>query len=396
MTDPLDTAIPPSFFDEEFPVDERKCRLLGPTALVVQALMGVFVILSLVFKRNREKPKRPWKIWMFDVSKQIAGQMFVHGVNVLISDLGAHHASGNPCALYFLNILIDTTLGVGIIYFIHHLLTHLFSNKLHLKGFESGQYGDPPSMLYWARQAAVYVTSLTTMKVLVIGLFAVWPGIFKFGDWLLSWTGGGDAMQVIFVMGLFPIVMNVLQFWLIDSIVKSSATNDVDCLPNSTPRDSADREPLFSATGSDDGDEEETSTRGYDTENPIPPSRSQPQSISSLNPSTDEQKYLSSRTSLEETEEQDEHAYPPPQSFSYSSLSIPKHRHRKRSPPPPLQLRPQPKPIDPSGVHVIAVAGTPLTGQITANPAQKAQINSPSMNEKLSPNNRGDWDVSWD
>ena len=47
----------------------------------------------------------------FDVSKQIVGQLFVHGVNVLISDLVAHHASGNPCVLYFLNILIDTTLG---------------------------------------------------------------------------------------------------------------------------------------------------------------------------------------------------------------------------------------------------------------------------------------------
>lgn len=47
----------------------------------------------------------------FDVSKQVIGQMFVHGVNVLISGLVAHLSSGNACVLYFLNILIDTTLG---------------------------------------------------------------------------------------------------------------------------------------------------------------------------------------------------------------------------------------------------------------------------------------------
>jgi hypothetical protein len=91
--------------------------------------MGVLVISSLVYKRHREKPKRPWRIWyaehrdllrstgfhsrvrLFDVSKQVVGQMFVHGVNVLISDLGSHHSAGNACVYYFLNILIDTTVG---------------------------------------------------------------------------------------------------------------------------------------------------------------------------------------------------------------------------------------------------------------------------------------------
>lgn len=48
---------------------------------------------------------------LFDVSKQIVGQMFVHGVNVLISDVVAHLATTNACVLYFLNILLDTTIG---------------------------------------------------------------------------------------------------------------------------------------------------------------------------------------------------------------------------------------------------------------------------------------------
>ncbi len=39
--------------------------------------------------------------------------MFVHGVNVLISGIVAHLSSGNACVLYFLNILIDTTLGAS-------------------------------------------------------------------------------------------------------------------------------------------------------------------------------------------------------------------------------------------------------------------------------------------
>jgi hypothetical protein len=73
-------------------------------------------------------------------------------------------------------------------------------DRANLKGFESGQYGKPPSFIFWLRQAAVYVLSLTSMKLLVVGLFALFPGIFQIGEWLLSWTrtgDGEDSFQVI-------------------------------------------------------------------------------------------------------------------------------------------------------------------------------------------------------
>ncbi|KAJ8462124.1 hypothetical protein ONZ45_g18049 [Pleurotus djamor] len=236
-------------------IDKKSCSLLGPTALVVQGLMGILVILSLVYKRQRETSKRPWRIWLFDVSKQVVGQMFVHGVNVLISDLISHHSSANACVSYFLNILIDTTLGVALIYFTLHAFTYVLSERLQLKGFESGKYGNPPSFIYWLKQAATYVSALTTMKFIVLAIFALFPGLFKIGEWLLSWTwtGDGDALQVIFVMGLFPICMNILQFWLIDSIVKASnPSTSLELPPDS--RGSLDREPLFRSDSDDDDD----------------------------------------------------------------------------------------------------------------------------------------------
>lgn len=39
-------------------------RLLGPVALLVQAIMGVLVIGSLLIKRGREKPRRRWRVWI--------------------------------------------------------------------------------------------------------------------------------------------------------------------------------------------------------------------------------------------------------------------------------------------------------------------------------------------
>jgi hypothetical protein len=51
--------------------------------------MGAIVIGSLVIKRMRERPRRKWKIWLGDVSKQVVGQAFVHASNVAISGASA-------------------------------------------------------------------------------------------------------------------------------------------------------------------------------------------------------------------------------------------------------------------------------------------------------------------
>lgn len=72
---------------------EKKCQLLGPVALVVQGCMGVFVVLSLVIKRQFEGnvkkgiPRRRWRVWSMDVGKQLIGQGFVHFLNVWVSPL---------------------------------------------------------------------------------------------------------------------------------------------------------------------------------------------------------------------------------------------------------------------------------------------------------------------
>ena len=105
----------------------------------------------------------------------------------------------------FSECFMPSTPGVGAIYLTLHLLTWLFTAKLQFKGFQSGQYGTPPSLNYWARQAAVYVVSLTSMKLLVVLLLASLHRLLDFGAWLLSWLGNGDTAQVVlyvFVPGI--------------------------------------------------------------------------------------------------------------------------------------------------------------------------------------------------
>lgn len=112
-----------------------ECRLLGPFALVVQLALGALALLSLVYKRWRERPQRPIQIWFFDVSKQVFGAALVHVANVFMSILTSGRLSikldpatvqaaarlmartmgkeddgayrPNPCSFYLLNLAID-------------------------------------------------------------------------------------------------------------------------------------------------------------------------------------------------------------------------------------------------------------------------------------------------
>ncbi|WVO17801.1 hypothetical protein L204_105499 [Cryptococcus depauperatus] len=207
--------------------DPERCRLLGPTGLVVQTLMGVLVISSLVIKKQLEKRKRSWHIWFMDVGKQLVGQAVVHGLNVLISDLVASAANNNPCSLYFLNVLIDTTIGVGIIYFSLKFFTWYFSKHLGYDGFISGKYGHPPQPLFWWKQLVTYLLSIITMKLLVIlplTLPYISDALLQLGHSLLEYLS--PSAQIIFVMAFFPLIMNVVQFCLVDQVIKASKADE--------------------------------------------------------------------------------------------------------------------------------------------------------------------------
>lgn len=96
-----------------------ECNLLGPFALIIQGSLGALALLSLVFKRWRERPQRPVKIWAFDASKQVVGSMLLHIANLLMSMLSSGQldititAAGdyqaNPCSFYLLNLAIDVS-----------------------------------------------------------------------------------------------------------------------------------------------------------------------------------------------------------------------------------------------------------------------------------------------
>jgi hypothetical protein len=61
------------------------------------------------------------------------------------------------------------------------------------------------------------------MKLCVFAIFQLLPWLGWVGDWALRWTEGKAWVQITFVMLIFPLVMNAMQYYIIDSFIKDPA-----------------------------------------------------------------------------------------------------------------------------------------------------------------------------
>ena len=246
-----------------------ECKLLGPFAVLVQVALGGLALLALVYKRWRERPQRPVKVWAFDVSKQVVGSVLLHMANLFMSLFSAGEIrnsvlkaaakaaavaaasasaaaagdgknggggeggrereiySPNPCSFYLLNLGIDTTAGIAVLFCILKVL-HVGARYTPFarppESIESGNYGEPPHVTWWLKQSVIYFCGLLGMKACVFLLFELCPWIVVVGDWALRWTEGNEAVQVAFVMFIFPLIMNAVQYYIIDMFIKQKKT----------------------------------------------------------------------------------------------------------------------------------------------------------------------------
>lgn len=175
------------------------------------------------------------------------------------------------------------------------------------------------------------------------------------------------------VMGIFPIIMNVVQFWLIDSIVKASTMSTDD------HANEASRQPLFHDPESDSDEDIEAirARRKHDIESPPTPQTKGGSEAISSTASSSTRVGGSSLTQL--------HMYPPSllpgtsspltaSSIASGSSFRSKRSTKRRSPPPPIQ-RPPPETLIGTD-YTISTTPSPLvlqTKQSATSPGRARQ-----------------------
>lgn len=186
--------------------------------LLVQTILGVAAFASLLIKRNCEPffQRRPWLIWVFDTSKQAIGTFAVHIINIVIARLPSGH-NADPCFWYMFNYLLDSTLGLVMMYVGIRLIA-LLGRRFGWLHLRLGDYGKIQRLRAWLCQCLLYVALMVFEKLIMfLVMFFVIMEYFPF-EWLAN-LSIDPRVEVSLAMFVVPFIVNVIWFWLIDNML---------------------------------------------------------------------------------------------------------------------------------------------------------------------------------
>jgi len=220
--------------------EHKECMLLpGIFGVFVQGLLLLASVAVLIFKKKREERSerlgrpgvhaRNWPTFLLDSSKQLFGSGWVHVANLLCASIFGQFTEGDGCQWYWVNIMMDTTLGVGIVYLLLRGLTRAFEALTgHKRIFISGDYKDESGRmipLKYFSQLGVWLLCVTLMKLFVALLMLILrvPMAAVSGAFLNLFPES-SKFRLVVVMVITPLCMNAMQFWITDHFIKSSAS----------------------------------------------------------------------------------------------------------------------------------------------------------------------------
>lgn len=211
------------------PAAHIECELLGRSGSFSWWLQIVLIsvcMVSLVGKRFTDTVRRPWKVWFFDSSKQGVQAGMVHFLNIGLSVAFGEwlQTDSDPCNWYCINLTLDCTIGVAIVF----LLLRLMQFTYHLKCVgrpelaRCGDYGDPPQCKIFARQLFDY-QAIVLIEKLILGTLVInfHDHMSVVADFLLGWLDPYPRAKLVVVMVITPLALNIFAFWTADNFLQA-------------------------------------------------------------------------------------------------------------------------------------------------------------------------------
>ncbi|XP_027058509.1 store-operated calcium entry regulator STIMATE-like isoform X1 [Pocillopora damicornis] len=199
----------------EMASDPKHCRLNDDFGLLVQGILAAVAFSTLILKRLREplSERRPVLIWFFDTSKQAVGAMLVHFANIFLANL----FKGDPCTWYLINFLLDSTLGLVVIYLCLQFM-QVIVRMYDWDNLRFGEYGNPPQCKAWAGQCFLYLWAVIIEKATITLLVQLnfWEEVRRF---ILLPVKNHPRVELAISMLIIPFVFNAIMFWVVDNFL---------------------------------------------------------------------------------------------------------------------------------------------------------------------------------
>jgi hypothetical protein len=216
-------------------MNDPHCKLLeGTLTYILQCCLGILSISTVYFKWRGEFPKREKKVVVFDVSKQVLGMGFAHLLNISIAIMMTKRITINDeCRWYFLNFFVDILFGIPINYLLLKCINNIIK-KRSINILETGSYTHSVSccnksyilqLFIW-----LFIVILSKTIILITILLPVAKPLNSFGRWLLGPVSNYPPLELTIVMVIFPLLFNIIQFWVQDSFLRGRKHYMDSCL----------------------------------------------------------------------------------------------------------------------------------------------------------------------
>ena len=210
--------------------NNSKCEMFGGFGFLIQAILGAAAFSILIVKRYVEKPRRAWKIWFYDVAKQIISSLTLHLFNLIISAvLSNDEGDADACVWYFVTVVLDCTLGAFLSYIFMWLMDGIAaaSDWTFLKTglyYEEYTIGNKKNYkLIWKKylsQLGVWLLITLIVKIILLIMLKICKlFLVNLGTFFLS-PFSNAKFRLVMVMIIFPVILNALYFWVVDNILK--------------------------------------------------------------------------------------------------------------------------------------------------------------------------------
>ncbi len=194
----------------------------GTYAICLQLFIGFAALVSLLYKREYmdKEPKRPYLIWIMDVSKQVIAESTLHVYNVafgIIIDSMDESTSNDQCAFYLMNETMDTIIGTFFVWMLTRAFEHM-GRVYQIKELENtGYYGSPPQANHYIMQLATFMIANLVGKTIVTLMCLSDPeAVEGVGSFFFHELGIGPDFELTLVMVVIPLILTIAQMWVVD------------------------------------------------------------------------------------------------------------------------------------------------------------------------------------
>ena len=216
--------------------EPSECNLFGRLGIWVQIILFWVCSLALLFKRQKERPRRKFLIFTLDTSKQMIAQITVHFLNIFIS-----HQVQHECSEYLFVSTFDTIFGLIVNYVLLKIF-NWFAELNDMTYLVAGNYFEEISTpaeeanLDAVSQGSLKARSMVVNYRLWLAQTMVWCTIVFLSKLLMYMAEMRlqimvdichifllplpTPIKIVFVLIIMPAVLNATMVWVQDNLLK--------------------------------------------------------------------------------------------------------------------------------------------------------------------------------